>query len=865
MALNVNAALLKLSPLTPIGFDLPDKKAASMERERLQLMREQFEEVKRQNVQDAEWRKIAEAGAMTREQMASDRQAEHDQQLAIAENMKQRQAAIDSMHARGADVEGMHLDANRLNELGGLAEYQGVDENGFPSFRVEIDAEKARQAEQAQEEQGASFFDDSDEDTGLPKESIPQSLDRMNALGYDTLGLRDAQPETARGRAAPLSTEDAFRSAQRAARGPDEAPPAEPEAPPEDTGVSAYDYAGEADAAQNFAGQEKTWQGTDPAEYRSPESAYGSMEEGMSAPEVPQPPAPAPPRTSRAPMAPPPLLEPSIFQATGRPARPADRADIMGSVPKNVIDTGAMQEQRKQRMGPVMDNLVKGMPQAYQAHTRANADAAMGMGLPADKAADQALKFNAPANAAFEKERGAELDAAKEERALAAKAHDPKAQEELHNFGLTRARDSYKDMKVDLRISGMERADEVVRMLTNDNTADDAYAINKLMVMDEQSGAQSNADALRLSGGETLSTIDQAKAWLHKQIDGGYWDKQKEAMLDFARTKRASYRDIARGWVASQQDAADKALHPLSRAGRLEFLESLPAWFIKEYDEAGDDDAEEPGGGAPAADAAPASGATQGAGAAYVPNAAPDLAPGESPIPKSSRIAYVHNNPGNLVFAGQEGAEPGEDKLDKDGKAVAKWAKFPTVEAGFSALRKQIEKDQEMTIRAFITKYAPPSDSNDTEKYIADAARELKAEPDDIVYYVDPYDMMRFLARHESGTEMPYQYGKLDADRAKFEQENPAPTGTNDDEIEGIDYRPDEPPLEPPLEHPDPGYKPEDEPALPAPPGGKPPPPRHRYTPGPPSMQLLRPAAPWMEPPSLIEPGTDRTVRKTRA
>lgn len=792
MALNVNAALMQLDPLKPLG-PRPDKKAESMERQRLQLMREQFEEAKRQNAQDAEWRKIAEAGEMTRAQMASDRQAQHDQELAVAENIKQRTLAFDSFNKRvdSADYEGMDLDATRVNQLGGMAELTGRDENGFPSYRVEFDAEEARKRDAEQEEQAAPFFSDEDEtppgaygsmEEGmsapprLPRESTAQSLDRLNALGYDTLGLRDNLAGTGVGEGQQLSTEDAFRSAQRAARGPDEPAPAAPDEPAApapwqpgnldrdepgvvEGGPDDYDYAGEADAAKNF------------------------LEPGRSTP-----------------MAPPSQLEPSIFQATGRPARGPDQRDIMGGVPKNVIDTGSMQDQRKQRLGPVMDNMVKSMPQAYQAGTRASGDAALAMGLPADKAVKQALDLNAPANAAQANELEAERkEKAEERKAIEAAKLDPQGEQKLINYGHKRADLTYQRRKIQANIEALESVTQIEALLDDKYPENDAYAINFLMKAGQNVGHQSETDAARFEGLSSASTIEQVQAWVNSKIQGGTYETMKKGMKEFTGQVRERGQKNVFSWMESTQKAAAKAEHPLVRKGYEEYLDSVPDWVKEAYEKTIPEEENEPPAGT---DAGPASGATQGAG--YTPPVrgaadGPPMDDYEQAIPKESRIAYVHKNPGNLVYdkANPAGAEPGEDKLDKDGKVVGKWARFPSVQAGFEALRGYITRHDDETIHDFISRYAPKEDGNDTEKYIADAVRELKAEPDDTVYYIDPYDLMRFIVRHESGTNMPYQYDAVDEKNKKLEDQaqkagsSPSAAAasaapTDDDQLEGI-------------------------------------------------------------------------------
>ncbi|UIA94541.1 lytic transglycosylase catalytic (plasmid) [Erwinia tracheiphila] len=92
-----------------------------------------------------------------------------------------------------------------------------------------------------------------------------------------------------------------------------------------------------------------------------------------------------------------------------------------------------------------------------------------------------------------------------------------------------------------------------------------------------------------------------------------------------------------------------------------------------------------------------------------------------------------NNNPGNINFAGQAGAtlEPmmpfwgGEDKR--------RFAKFPTMAAGFKALSDQLTRyytgkttGQRLdTIRKVLYTYAPPSDNNNTKAYVDNLAKSL--------------------------------------------------------------------------------------------------------------------------------------------
>lgn len=119
-------------------------------------------------------------------------------------------------------------------------------------------------------------------------------------------------------------------------------------------------------------------------------------------------------------------------------------------------------------------------------------------------------------------------------------------------------------------------------------------------------------------------------------------------------------------------------------------------------------------------------------------------------IPKTSRIAYVHNNPGNLKYVGQEGAHQGEPAEDG-----GYWAAFETPEAGYAALQHQVKVDTDrgLSLGQFVTKYAPPG-SNDTAGYIASAARALGGSPDTPISTINPERLARFMAQHESGTNV---------------------------------------------------------------------------------------------------------------
>ncbi len=83
------------------------------------------------------------------------------------------------------------------------------------------------------------------------------------------------------------------------------------------------------------------------------------------------------------------------------------------------------------------------------------------------------------------------------------------------------------------------------------------------------------------------------------------------------------------------------------------------------------------------------------------------------------------NNPGDLMFAHQVGATP-NPVTGADGK-IRVYASFVTPDAGFTALKNQIRLDagRGLTLAQFIRKYAPASDGNDPNSYLAYVQRAM--------------------------------------------------------------------------------------------------------------------------------------------
>lgn len=722
MALEMNDMLMRLSPMPSSGGAPDDKR---MQLAQLKLLREKFEEEKRKNAEDERYRQLAEAGEMRRAELMIQKQREQDAAAAAAKTLEERRGAHADMfkYEDAGDVEGMNNAANRLNAAGGLAEMTGEDANGMPTWRVELDAEEARKRDAAQEAQAAPG------PTAPPgeDESLSRSLSRMGALGYGKLGTRGTLDE-----------------------GPGVA--------------SSADLTPEQLARVTGGGVQ--------------ERAAGAEEPGaldtMGPPAPGDDTSPIKPEYQGAAQA----LDPlgSLRPQTLAPVKPA-QPDLTGGIPKNVIDTGAMAAHTQQRLGPVMANIEASMPAAYRGSTQHNDAAAAALGLPIGKAVEQSLALRVPAEAAIGRERALESDETKSALAQAPKPLTRVQIEELATSGSKKAKEFYDD-GIDEAPSRVAAAQRMIEILGDDDPRNDNAIAFELPNMLGSKGAQSNKDLAVALGLDALSTIDQVKDRITNIVLGGFGEERKKSLAKIIQQKIETDNESVFKYLDATSEAARITPDPDVRRGIEEYIVKVPP----EYRDAWHKDREahpppEAAQGGMRATPVSTSGGSRDDGGEGM---------GEIQIPETSGISFRHNNPGNLVFADQEGAEKGEPKA-KGGN----WARFKTVDDGLNALRAQIERDSGMTLRAFITKYAPPTDGNDTEKYIADAVAELKAEADDKVSDIDTYDLMRLIVRKESSTVMPYQYAAVDEKNRKLDAKAGEPaasgkTGADDAELHSL-------------------------------------------------------------------------------
>lgn len=149
MAINIQNLLAPLTPAVPLDFG---SGGGSMERERLRLAREQFENEKKQQEYKRQQDELARQAAAAKLALEGRIAQDKAEAKMAAEALKQKQAGeLKFAEAGGAmNAEGMAAMAPYLRSLGSGVDYLGAA-NGLPSYRVYDPAEEAKR--QAQPEQ----------------------------------------------------------------------------------------------------------------------------------------------------------------------------------------------------------------------------------------------------------------------------------------------------------------------------------------------------------------------------------------------------------------------------------------------------------------------------------------------------------------------------------------------------------------------------------------------------------------------------------------------------------------------------------------------------------------------------------------
>ena len=515
MPIDASSALLRLSPVG--GIDLGQGGQESLERQRLTLMQQQFEETKRQNAKEEELRRMAEQGAQRRAELESQRQQEKlEADKAAAREVEKRKLMAEVQKYRDAgDIEGIEALMGSMQASGMNIERLGEDEYGLPSYQIDYDGAQAAAQEDERAAQASPYG---------PDETAVQSLDRLGALGYPSLSERGNLDEP--NLDAPITTEDAY-----------------------ERGLAASQH----------------------------------------------------------------------YEETGEPLRQPDQADIMGAVPKNVIDFGAMQEQAARRLDPALGALQRAYPERYQDSVGETNDAIRGMALPANKALEQATALRAGPDAALAKE----LD--KQDEAEP-KPLTRKDVEELAKGGEARGKETFDNQDIGGSIIRTQAAKTIRELLTDKDPNNDYAIAFELPNMLGSKGPQSNKDLAVALGVDSMSTISQITDAFVRMVKGGMDEKRKKSLIEVIDRKIDQDDHMVYDFLDAIEESAGMAQDPEVARGLRDYAaRNVPKVWRDAWQAARDGDDDEEGddeeGGAPAAGARQGTTTVERPGAQYDPDA----------------------------------------------------------------------------------------------------------------------------------------------------------------------------------------------------------------------------------------------------
>lgn len=426
MPIETEDLLLRLNPMAPLQRmgGAPGGGDQSMERQRLKLMRQQFEETKRNNARDDELKRLEEAGRTTRQRLLNEQEAMKVKASADAKLLEQKQGAYAKFtELNGAgNIQGARAMIPMMDSMGMEVELEG-EVNGLPRYRVYMDA-----AEKAQAEQAAQALGYPEDDSGRLDEPKP---------------ISSADPETL----------ERF-----------------------NTATSARDV--------------------------------GDM----------------------------------------NPVRGPDAPDYTGSVPKNVIDTSAMQAQTAAMLNPTLSAIVGsypdasgGDPDAYRRSAAATAQGVMSSPLPYDKSVElfKGLRTSPDSIITSGIQGQAQVDAAKQRNTAADR-------KEGFSYGETIGKafklEDVKSRRGDLAVA-FQRLDNNKSGRTADKLDDYLAGASIARLMGER-GATTEGDIGRALGDAAMSFIDQIKKGFFKAAMSGLTPDQIEALKGVLRDRASADQKI---------------------------------------------------------------------------------------------------------------------------------------------------------------------------------------------------------------------------------------------------------------------------------------------------------------------------------
>lgn len=247
--------------------------------------------------------------------------------------------------------------------------------------------------------------------------------------------------------------------------------------------------------------------------------------------------------------------------------RGPDAPDLMGAVPKNVLDFGAMNQQAARRLDPALGALQRSYTEPFQDSVGDTNAAARAMGLPATATLELANRLRAGPNAAIE----GELD--REDRRRAKEKEDmpkPLTRRDilaLSKGGSDQAKEMYDNRGIDDTFVRSAGAQAIVDILEDDDPNNDMAIAFELPNMLGSRGAQSNKDLAVALGLDAMSTVDQIKEYLTRIVEGGFTELRKESLIGIIRNKMEKDDELIYEFLDAIDEAAKLTTDPDVRSG----------------------------------------------------------------------------------------------------------------------------------------------------------------------------------------------------------------------------------------------------------------------------------------------------------
>jgi hypothetical protein len=291
--------------------------------------------------------------------------------------------------------------------------------------------------------------------------------------------------------------------------------------------------------------------------------------------------------------------------------------------------------------------------------------------------------------------------------------------------------------------------------LSNKSSADD-YLAGSLVSrsVGSEKGPLSDKDMRGVLGDDYGSFVERIQARLYKEAFGGLSAQKRDALLKLVQKKETELENKVLDYVDRVEKLAEEEENPEVKRGYTEYLRLNVDEGIVNKARARRKSKEgklsaisgDPGDKPASANPSTTEGAT-----------------GSLMFEGSQGLGAKNNNPGNLRFAKQKGATVGEKGF----------AKFETMEAGFEALKRQLDlyKERGHTILSGAKVYAPREDNNDPEAWAAGVAKQLGVSVDTPMSELDTTELARAVSLVESSTKVTLrQDGKAPVEKQTLEQ-----------------------------------------------------------------------------------------------